>query len=114
MRRDGWCDDPASLFYNAWVPAGAPVSHETLARTDGLYEWVMMTDHNQMPRVRGRGSAIFVHVARPGLTPTAGCLAFPRAEWQRGRVGAGPYLVGVDPRPVRRRATGSRRNGHAR
>jgi L,D-peptidoglycan transpeptidase YkuD (ErfK/YbiS/YcfS/YnhG family) len=25
--------------------------------------------------IRGRGSAIFWHLARPGFTPTAGCVA---------------------------------------
>ena len=32
------------------------------------------------PRVRGKGSAIFVHLARPGYTPTEGCIAFSRAD----------------------------------
>jgi L,D-peptidoglycan transpeptidase YkuD (ErfK/YbiS/YcfS/YnhG family) len=32
-------------------------------------------DHNTRPRIAGRGSAVFIHVARPGLLPTAGCVA---------------------------------------
>jgi len=30
--------------------------------------------------VRGRGSAIFVHLARPGFTPTDGCIALSRRD----------------------------------
>jgi L,D-peptidoglycan transpeptidase YkuD (ErfK/YbiS/YcfS/YnhG family) len=72
-----------------------------MLRQDGLYDVVLVTDHNQRPRVAGAGSAIFIHVARPGLTGTEGCVALPAAEWRRQRVPLGPYLVGVDPRPVR-------------
>jgi len=32
-------------------------------------------DQNFTRRAKGKGSAIFFHLARPGLTPTAGCVA---------------------------------------
>jgi L,D-peptidoglycan transpeptidase YkuD (ErfK/YbiS/YcfS/YnhG family) len=35
---------------------------------------------NDAPTVRGRGSAIFLHVARPDLSPTEGCVALPERE----------------------------------
>lgn len=44
-------------------------------RDDHLYDIVVVTSHNQRPRVKGLGSAIFVHVAASGLTPTEGCVA---------------------------------------
>lgn len=100
-RDDGWCDDPTSQRYNRWVRRPCPRSHEVLVRDDSLYDVVVVTDHNQRPRVRGLGSAIFLHLARAKLTPTAGCLAFPAASWHRGTVPRGPFLVGVDPRPLR-------------
>ena len=46
-----------------------------LTRDDHLYDLVLVLGHNDRPRVSGRGSAIFVHLAREGLTPTAGCIA---------------------------------------
>ena len=98
---DGWCEDPASLMYNRFVRRPAPAAHETMARTDALYDVVLATDHNRRPRIRGGGSAIFFHVARPAMTPTEGCLAFPSAAWQRAVVPLGPYLIGIDPRPCR-------------
>jgi L,D-peptidoglycan transpeptidase YkuD (ErfK/YbiS/YcfS/YnhG family) len=44
-------------------------------RDDPLYDLVLVLNHNDRPRRRGAGSAIFVHVARPGYEPTAGCIA---------------------------------------
>lgn len=98
---DGWCDDTAHASYNRYVSLPIPASHERLSRPDELYDAVVITDHNRVPRLRGVGSAIFIHVAREGLLPTEGCVAFPLADWRRGRVPLGRYLVGTDPRPVR-------------
>jgi L,D-peptidoglycan transpeptidase YkuD (ErfK/YbiS/YcfS/YnhG family) len=44
-------------------------------RADHLYDLVLVLGYNDGPRVRGKGSAIFVHLARPGYTPTEGCIA---------------------------------------
>lgn len=73
---DGWCDDPVDRNYNR--PIRRPYRHstETMMREDALYDVVLVLGHNDRPRVRGRGSAIFVHLARPGYTPTEGCIAF--------------------------------------
>ena len=71
-----------------------------MTRPDALYDVVVVTDHNQRPRVRGAGSAIFVHVAQPALAPTAGCLAFRAADWRRGIVPVGTYLIGTEGRPA--------------
>jgi L,D-peptidoglycan transpeptidase YkuD (ErfK/YbiS/YcfS/YnhG family) len=80
---DLWCDDPASWRYNR--PARPPLtaSHERLWRVDGLYDVLIILDHNQRPRVRGAGSAIFVHCARPGHLPTEGCVALAPADMRR-------------------------------
>ena len=50
-------------------------SSETLWREDRLYDLIVVLDHNERPRILGGGSAIFMHVARPGYTPTEGCVA---------------------------------------
>jgi L,D-peptidoglycan transpeptidase YkuD (ErfK/YbiS/YcfS/YnhG family) len=63
------------------LPARA--RHEELARSDGLYDVVLVLDHNQRPRVRGHGSAIFFHLTRNGDDPTAGCVAIARAQMLR-------------------------------
>jgi L,D-peptidoglycan transpeptidase YkuD (ErfK/YbiS/YcfS/YnhG family) len=79
----GWCDDPGSPLYNR--PARLPlrVGHEIMRRDDVLYDVVFVSDYNMAPRRSGRGSAIFVHCAKPGLTPTLGCVALKPADMRR-------------------------------
>lgn len=75
---DGWCDAPSDGRYNHAVRLPCAASHEALRRDDGLYDVLVVLDYNLRPRRAHAGSAIFLHCARPGLTPTAGCVAFPR------------------------------------
>lgn len=75
---DGWCDAPGDRNYNRPVRHPYPASAERLWRQDGLYDVVVVLDHNQRPRLRAGGSAIFMHVARPGYLPTEGCIALDR------------------------------------
>ncbi|MEZ5908498.1 MAG: L,D-transpeptidase family protein [Hyphomicrobiaceae bacterium] len=72
---DGWCDAPDDRNYNRRVRHPYPASAERLWRDDGLYDVIVVLGFNDRPRRRGRGSAIFMHVARPGFRPTAGCVA---------------------------------------
>lgn len=80
---DGWCDDPADRNYNRAVRHPYPASAETLWRDDHLYDVVVVLGHNQRPRLRAGGSAIFMHVAQEGYSPTAGCIALRRADLLR-------------------------------
>lgn len=78
--RDGWCDAPAHGAYNRPVRLPLPASAETLRRDDALYDMVVVLDWNLRSRRRGAGSAIFLHVARPGFAPTEGCVALARGD----------------------------------
>jgi L,D-peptidoglycan transpeptidase YkuD (ErfK/YbiS/YcfS/YnhG family) len=78
-----WCDDPAKANYNRLVRIPPNKSPERLWRRDGLYDLLVVLDYNFRPRRAKRGSAIFVHVARPGLAATAGCIAMPVVELRR-------------------------------
>jgi L,D-peptidoglycan transpeptidase YkuD (ErfK/YbiS/YcfS/YnhG family) len=80
---DGWCETPADRHYNQAikVPAGSPA--DRLWREDRLYDFIIELDQNTRPRIAGRGSAVFVHVARPGLSPTAGCVALQSGPLRR-------------------------------
>lgn len=71
----GWCEVPEDRNYNRPVKIPYRASHETMRRDDRLYDACVVLDWNISPRRRGRGSAIFFHLARPGFTPTAGCVA---------------------------------------
>ncbi len=80
---DGWCDAPADANYNRLVRHPYPASAEQMWRADHLYDLVIVIDHNQHPRMRGAGSAVFLHLARDGFAPTAGCVAMRRADMVR-------------------------------
>lgn len=71
----GWCEVPDDRNYNRPVRIPYGASHETMRRSDSLYDYCLVLDWNISPRRRGRGSAIFFHLARPGFTPTQGCVA---------------------------------------
>ncbi|MEO0543426.1 MAG: L,D-transpeptidase family protein [Pseudomonadota bacterium] len=78
---DGWCDEPASPVYNMPIRLPFVGSHEEMKREDCLYDVCIVLDWNMPPnRSRGRGSAIFLHVAKPGFPPTAGCIALARCD----------------------------------
>ena len=49
--------------------------HEELWGKDGLYDIVAVLGWNDSPMRKNRGSAIFLHVARPDYAPTQGCVA---------------------------------------
>ncbi|MFA7429292.1 MAG: L,D-transpeptidase family protein [Rhodospirillaceae bacterium] len=72
---DGWCDDPGHPDYNRPVRLPHPARHEVMWRDDGVYDVVVVLGHNDDPPRPGLGSAIFMHVARPGYLPTEGCVA---------------------------------------
>ena len=72
---DGWCDDPGDDAYNQLVKLPFSASHEKLWRDDAIYDVIVEVGYNDDPVKPGLGSAIFVHVARPGFEPTEGCIA---------------------------------------
>jgi len=72
---DGWCDDQGHPDYNRMVRLPHPGRCEEVWRRDGVYDLVGVLGWNDAPVERGRGSAIFLHVARDGYAPTEGCVA---------------------------------------
>jgi L,D-peptidoglycan transpeptidase YkuD (ErfK/YbiS/YcfS/YnhG family) len=78
--QDGWCDDPADPRYNLPVPWPYPASAEQLWRQDRIYDLIVPLGYNDDPVLPGRGSAIFLHLARPDYAPTEGCVALAEAD----------------------------------
>jgi L,D-peptidoglycan transpeptidase YkuD (ErfK/YbiS/YcfS/YnhG family) len=74
-RGDGWCDDPAYPDYNRLVRLPIDASAEALWRDDALYDIIGVLGWNDSPVQPNRGSAIFLHIARPDYAPTDGCVA---------------------------------------
>ena len=80
---DGWCDDVTSPRYNKPVLRPFTHSHEEMHRDDHVYDYVIEVGCNMQPVKRGRGSAIFLHLARDNFEPTAGCVAISREKITR-------------------------------
>jgi L,D-peptidoglycan transpeptidase YkuD (ErfK/YbiS/YcfS/YnhG family) len=74
---DFWVDDVNSEDYNKWVK-GKPnaASWEKMRRDDDRYKYGVVIEYNTSPVVKGKGSAIFLHVWRDGA-PTLGCVSMP-------------------------------------
>ncbi len=79
LPEDGWCDDPDDSAYNQPVSLPYPGHCETLWRDDHRYDLIVILGHNDDPVEKGRGSAVFLHLAGHegdgGLAPTEGCVA---------------------------------------
>lgn len=73
--QDGWCDDIADPAYNKHIQKPYEGRHEDLWRIDHVYDIILIVGHNDDPVIKGKGSAIFVHLRRPEGTPTDGCVA---------------------------------------
>lgn len=80
---DGWCDDPTSRDYNKPIRLPHPARHEELWRADAVYDLIGTLGWNDAPVERNRGSAIFLHVARPDYNPTEGCVALALPDLQK-------------------------------
>jgi len=72
---DGWCDAPDDPNYNRLVKLPYRASAEQMWRDDHLYDLVAVLGYNDDPVVAGKGSAIFLHLAKPDYSATQGCVA---------------------------------------
>jgi L,D-peptidoglycan transpeptidase YkuD (ErfK/YbiS/YcfS/YnhG family) len=80
---DAWCEDPNSRHYNQPVRLGRDRGGDRLKRDDRLYDFIVEIDHNSSPRIKGRGSAVFLHLARENFSPTAGCVSMTKSAMLR-------------------------------
>ncbi len=80
---DAWCEDPKDRHYNQPVRLADGRGGDRLTRDDHLYDFIIEIDHNAAPRVAGRGSAVFLHLARGNFGPTAGCVSMTKSAMLR-------------------------------
>jgi L,D-peptidoglycan transpeptidase YkuD (ErfK/YbiS/YcfS/YnhG family) len=92
---DAWCEDPADRRYNRAFRRSVNGPGDLLRRTDRLYDLIIEIDHNLRPRIAGRGSAVFIHVARETFAPTAGCVALKCRDLKilLGRIGLKTRII---------------------
>ena len=55
-------------------------SYEKLYRKDNVYDIIVVLNYNLNPIRRGKGSAIFLHVAKRNYNKTHGCVALKKNE----------------------------------
>lgn len=80
---DAWSEDPADRRYNQPIRIKDGEPGDRLKRDDHLYDFIIEIDHNTRPRIPGRGSAVFLHLARDDFGPTAGCVGMTREAMLR-------------------------------
>jgi L,D-peptidoglycan transpeptidase YkuD (ErfK/YbiS/YcfS/YnhG family) len=76
---DAWCEDPRDRHYNQPIRLDRDHGGDRLTRHDHLYDFIVEIDHNTAPRISGRGSAVFLHLARENFSPTAGCVSMTKS-----------------------------------
>jgi len=75
-----WCEDPSHADYNKEVTLPHPTDVDRMYREDNLYDYCIVIGHNDSPIISGKGSAIFMHLSRPDLSPTAGCIGLKKED----------------------------------
>lgn len=79
-KNDGWCDDVNSPQYNKLVKLPFKGSYESLWQAEHFYDVIVIVGYNDHPPVKGKGSAIFLHIAKQNYLPTSGCIAFSKQD----------------------------------
>jgi L,D-peptidoglycan transpeptidase YkuD (ErfK/YbiS/YcfS/YnhG family) len=76
----GWCDDPTSNSYNKEIKLPTKFGYEKLYRKDHIYDLIAVISYNVNPIIKGKGSAIFLHIAKKKFSPTQGCIALKKKD----------------------------------
>ncbi len=99
---DKWIDDSSSNYYNKYVRGETLAkSFEHLKLNSIDYKYCMVIEYNTHPVVKGKGSAIFFHVANEKYSPTAGCVAIAENDmlqflrWFKPRKKKGMLISGI-------------------
>ena len=76
-----WSDDPEDEDkYNRLIELPYLYSHEKLWRNDDLYNIIVELGYNDKPPIKGRGSAIFMHLMAKDGSSTAGCISLRKSD----------------------------------
>ena len=77
----GWCNDSKSKKYNQEISFPFKYGAEKLYRKDKIYDIFINIKYNQLPIVKGKGSAIFLHLSNKKYKPTSGCVAIQKKDF---------------------------------
>ena len=79
----GWCNDASSHRYNKLVKFPFKYSAEQLYRSDNIYDIILVLNYNLDPIRKGKGSAIFIHIAKKNYENTLGCIAVSKKDLKK-------------------------------
>ena len=77
----GWCNDSNSKKYNQKIYFPFIYGAEKLYRKDKIYDIFINIKYNHSPIVKGKGSAIFLHLTNKKYKPTKGCIAILKNDF---------------------------------
>ena len=79
----GWCNDIKSRKYNKEIYFPFKYSAEKLYKKSKIYDIFLNIKYNHSPIVKGKGSAIFLHLTKQRYSPTKGCVAIQKKDFLR-------------------------------
>ena len=77
----GWCNDSRSNKYNQEIRFPFKYRAEKLFRQDRIYDLLINIKYNFSPAIKGKGSAIFLHITDNKYKPTQGCIAISKKDF---------------------------------
>ena len=77
----GWCDDIRSNKYNREIKFPFKFGAEKLYRKDNIYDIFINIKYNYLRTIKGKGSAVFLHLANKEYKPTKGCIAISKKDF---------------------------------
>ena len=80
-RNMGWCDDIRSKKYNKEIKFPFKFKAEKLYKKDQVYDLFIHIKYNYFPIIKGKGSAIFLHLANKKYKQTKGCIAISKKDF---------------------------------
>lgn len=75
------CDNIEDSNYNKIFETNNFDLGERLWRNDSIYDILIVIGYNHLPVIKGKGSAIFLHLTNKKYHPTKGCIAILKKDF---------------------------------
>ena len=79
----GWCEDIKSKKYNREIYFPFKFSAEKLYLNNKIYDIFINIKYNYNPVLKGKGSAIFLHLTNKKFKATKGCIAIHKKDFMK-------------------------------